>query len=113
MGVKRVIDSANYIKAGDDGADGAATFDFPAVEVLHVDKVSFEITNTGCVGTMQLQESNSGVVFTDSTTNAAITAGTTDFISLDTAAKFVRLRFVRTSGSGLITAHLVAKSVSG
>lgn len=109
---KRVIDGSKYIQVGDAGADGAATFDFPGVEVLHLDKVSFEITNTGCVGTMQLQESNTGAVFKDSTVNAAITAGNTQFISLDTAAKFVRLRYVRTSGSGTIKAHMVAKSNS-
>ena len=111
MSKKTIIENPRYVQAGDPGADGAATFNFPTITALQVDKMSFEIVNTGCNGTMQFQESNSGVEWKDTSSNSSNTSGLTQIGSMDVVTKYVRCRFVRTSGSGLLTIAIVGKSV--
>lgn len=112
---KRVIDNENYVKVGDAGADLAASFTFPIVDVLHLDSASFSVAFTGnCIGTMSIEESNDGVFFNSvSGGSLNIVSGTGGgYVGGSTKAKFVRLRYVRTSGSGTVAVHMVAKSNS-
>lgn len=111
MGVKRVIDSATFISGGDLSAD----FISKEVEILHVDRVGIELVWTGTpTGPFEIQVSNSGVNWTtvDSSIAAAASADF-GFVDLETAAKFIRVFFDRTSGTGTLTAYLTAKSISG
>lgn len=114
MSSKRVIDGSKYIEVADSGADLAANFDFEAVEILHLDKVSFDVKWTGDpTGTLSIQVSNRGEDW--SSIDSTITpAGVSDydFVDVETAAKFIRLSYSRTSGSGTLKAYLVAKSNS-
>ena len=115
MGLKRVIDSAEYIKVGDAGADLAANFDFPAIEVLYLDKVSFEPVWTGTpTGSLNIQVSNNKVNWSsiDSTITPAGT-GDYDYVEKETTSKWIRLSYTRTSGSGTLKTYVVAKSISG
>lgn len=115
MSVKRVIDSAEYIKVGDDGADLAANFDFPEVNILHVDRISFGIAWTGDpTGTVNIQVSNDGIDW--SNINSQMTpAGQSDYDyeEVETTARLIRLSYSRTSGDGTLKAYMVAKSISG
>ncbi len=114
MSSKRVIDSKNYVQVGDPGATLAGTFTFPTVEVLHLDNVSISAFWTGtCVGTLNFLESNDGIIFTQASETISVTTGTSGkYAGIVTKAKFVAIAYARTSGSGTVKIHLVAKSNS-
>ena len=111
MSSKRVIDSANFVSGESAGAD----FTSVPVNILHVDRVALELVWTGTpTGIVEVQVSNTGTNWTavDSTITPA---GSADFgfVEIETSAKFVRVFFDYTSGSGTLSAHLTAKSISG
>lgn len=115
MSVKRVIDNAKYIEVDSAGADLTANFDFPEINILHVDRISFGIAWTGNpVGTVSIQTSNDGIDWTN--INSTMTpAGVPDYDyeQEEVFGRLVRLSYSRTSGSGTLKAYLVAKSISG
>ena len=111
MSVKRVIDSPKFIESGDLSADFTST----PVEILYVDRVGIELVWTGTpTGPFEVQVSNGGTVW-NTINNSVAGAGSADngFVDVETTAKFIRVFFDRTSGTGTLSAHLVAKSISG
>lgn len=111
MSSKRVIDSANFVASGDLSAD----FTSVLVNILHVDRVAIEFAWTGTpTGVIEVQVSNTGNFWTPVDISAAPAGSAAGaFVEIETSAKFVRVFFDRTSGTGTLSAHLTAKSISG
>ena len=113
MGVKRVVDYDKYIVAG----SMAATVTGPSTNILHTDRVGYQIVFTGTpTGTFTAEVSNDETTWEPLTLSVGITAaGSADnhFIDCETAAKFIRLVYTRSSGTGTLDVKLIAKSISG
>lgn len=111
--VKRTIDYGEYIVDGDLSSDvtGAST------NILHTDRVGYQIVYTGTpTGTFSVQVSNDETTWEDLTLSTPVTAsGSADnhFIDCETSAKFIRLKYTSSSGSGTLQVKLTAKSISG
>jgi len=95
-----------------------ATFQTASTNILHMDRVGYQIsfTTSDAIGTFSVEVSNDDTVWVALTLSAAVTAASSDddaFIDVETAAKFVRLVYTRSSGTGTLQAHITGKSISG
>ena len=113
MGSKRVVDYKELIVDGDMSEDITG----PSTNILYTDRVGFQLSWTGTpTGSFSIEVSNDEVVWVALTLSATVTAaGSADdaFIDAETAAKFIRVKYSDTSGSGTLQAHITAKSISG
>ena len=113
MGVKRVIDTYQLITDGDMSSD--VTSD--TTNILYTDRVSYQISYTGTpTGSFSVQISNDETTWENMTLSTAVSAaGSADnhFIDCETGAKYIRLKYTSSSGSGTLQVKLVAKSISG
>lgn len=113
MGVKRTLDYDQLVVDGDMSSDITSA----STNIMNTDRVGYQLSYSGTpTGTFSVQVSNDESVWVDvtfdSTPTAAGQAGT-DFLEVETAAKFVRLVYTATSGTGSLDAHITAKSISG
>ena len=113
MSVKRVVDFSKYLTA----QSMAATVTGASTNVLYTDRVAYQINWTGsAVGIFTVEGSNDEVVWTNlplSTSVTADNAADDAVIEVETALKFVRLLYTRTSGTGTLNAYITAKAISG
>lgn len=113
MSTKRVLDYAALVSAESMGA----SITTEASNILHTDRVGYQIAWTGTpTGAFTVEISNDGSTWVELTLSTAIAAaGSADeaFIDAETAAKFIRLVYTRSSGTGTLNVHITAKSISG
>lgn len=113
MSSKRVVDFGKLIEDESMGA----TITSAATGILHMDRAGYQLVWTGTpTGTFTIEISNDEVSWIDVPLDTAITAaGSADqaFIDLETAAKFTRVVYTRSSGTGTLNVHIVGKSISG
>lgn len=113
MGSKRTLDYDQLIVDGD--MSSSITSD--STNILNTDRVGYQILFTGTpTGTFSVEVSNDEVTWAELTLSTAITAngsGDNAFIDCESAAKFIRLKYTSTSGSGTLQVHITAKSISG
>jgi len=113
MGSKRVIDTYQAITDG----DMSSNITGPSTNILYTDRVSYQLIYTGSpTGTFSVQVSNDETTWEDvafDTTPTASGAGDTDFLEIETGAKFIRLNYTASSGTGTLQAKMTAKSISG
>jgi len=84
------------------GSSLSATANGASIDCQNMSKLSFQVTQTaGSVSwSAVLQLSNDNVNWSDSTATASITAAGSSYIEkVDVAARYCRLRLVRTSGT--------------
>lgn len=113
MSVKRVLDYQNLLVDESMGADITSA----ATNILFLDRVGYQLVWTGTPnGTFYVQVSNDSVTWADLTLSTPVTAsgsGDNAFIDIETGAKYVRLFYDRTSGTGTLDAYITGKSISG
>ena len=113
MSVKRIVDYASLIVNGDLSDDITG----PSTNILYTDRVSFQLSWTGdAEGDFTVEGSNDESVWVNlplSPTVAAAGSADDAVIEVETALKFIRLKFTHSSGTGTLQAHIVAKSISG
>jgi hypothetical protein len=114
MGSKRIVDFDSLLVDQSMGA----TFQSPSTNILYTDRVGYQIsfTTSDAIGTFSVEVSNDESVWVALTLSTPITAASANddaFIDVETAAKFVRLVYTRSSGTGTLQAHMTAKSISG
>lgn len=113
MGSKRVIDNDTLVV----NQSLAATFASASTNILHCDRVGYQLSWTGApVGVFGVDVSNDAVTWIALTLSTPVSGGGAPedaFIDVETAAKYVRLTYTRTSGTGTLQAKLTAKSISG
>jgi hypothetical protein len=113
MSVKRVVDFASYIVDG----DMSANITGDSTNILYTDRVAYQLSWTGTpTGTFTVEGSNDELVWVNLPLDPAVTAaGSADdaVIEVETALKFIRLLYTRSSGSGTLQVHITAKSISG
>lgn len=113
MSSKRVLDYSAYIVDN----DMSASFNGPSSNILHTDRVAYQLTWTGTpTGSFTVEGSNDELVWVNLPLSAAVSAaGSADdaVIEIETALKFIRLVYTRSSGSGNLDVHITAKSISG
>ena len=114
MSVKRVI---NQVEAIVDGSMGGSITQTDPTNIQYMDRVGVQLSWTGTpTGDFTVEVSNDKVVWNELTLSVAITAaGSADdaFIDAETAARFFRVVYTRTSGTGTLQAHIAGKSISG
>lgn len=112
MSSKRVIKNQEYF--ADPAVAGIVTGE--SVDIHGIDRVSFGVFWSGdLLGVLQIQVSNDGTIFTDSkavATEDPAGVGGASNIELETAAGWCRFNFAYTSGTGGMTAKIVAKGYS-
>ena len=113
MGSKRTLDYAELIVDGDMSSNITSS----PTNILHTDRVGCQLTWTGTpTGSFSVEVSNDMTTWITLTLSTSITAsGSADsaFIDVESAAKFVRIKYAATSGTGTLQAHITAKSISG
>lgn len=113
MANKTIVDYPKYVDATSMGA----SINCPSTNIMYVDRVGYQISYTGTpTGTFTVQVSNDNTTWQDLTLSAAVTASGAagnDFIDCETAAKYIRLVYTRTSGTGSLFVALTTKSISG
>ena len=113
MSTKRVVDYSKYIVAG----TMASNVTGPSTNILYTDRVGFQIVYTGTpTGSFSVEVSNDETTWQELTLSTAVSAAGSagnDFIDAETSAKFVRLVYTASSGSGSLDVHITAKSISG
>jgi hypothetical protein len=113
MSVKRILDFESLI------VDGAmvGSITSPATNILYMDRVGYQLSWAGTpTGDFTIEVSNDEVVWVELTLSVPVAAaGSADdaFIDVETAAKFVRVKYTVGSGTGTLQAHITAKSISG
>ena len=111
-GTKRVITPFNIIVDG----DMASNITGDSTNILYTDRVSYQIKYTGTpTGSFSVQVSNDEETWEDLTLSVPVSAiGSADnhFIDAESAANFIRLVYTASSGTGVLQAILVAKSIS-
>ena len=112
MSTKRVLDFDKLIVDGDMSASITAD----GTNILYTDRVGYQIDWTGTpTGDFTVEVSNDEDTWVELTLSTAIAAGgsaDSAFIDVETAAKFVRLKYTRSSGTGTLNVHITAKSIS-
>lgn len=113
MSHKTTIDYSKYI----DAVSMGATITGASTNIMNCDRVGYEIVYTGTpTGTFSVEVSNTGTYWQTLTLSTPVTAsgaGGNDFIDCETASKYCRLIYTRTSGTGTLSVALTAKSISG
>lgn len=86
-------------------------------DFFNADRVGYEIIWTGNpVGSFTVEVSHTGRTWTTLTLSEEITAAGTDdhaFIDIESAAKYIRLKYTRDSGTGTLNAFVCSKSLAG
>ena len=112
MSQKKVLDFAALVVDESMGASVTTA----ASNILYTDRVGYQISWTGTpTGAFTVEISNDETTWVELTLSTPITAsGSADdaFIDAETAAKFIRLVYTRTSGTGTLNVHITAKSIS-
>lgn len=114
MASKRTLD---YDKLVVDGSM-AATLTSPSTNIMHTDRVGYQLswTTADAEGTFSVEVSNDEATWATLTLSTPITAASANdnaYIDCETAAKFIRFKYTRTSGTGTLQAHITSKSISG
>ena len=113
MSSKRTLDFSGLIVDG----DMSSTVTGPSTNILHMDRVGLQLKWTGTpTGTFSVQISNDNTNWIAMDLSSAVSAtGSADdaFIDVESAAKYVRLVYTATSGSGTLNVHITSKSISG
>lgn len=113
MANKTIVDYPKYV----DGTSMGASIDCPSTNIMYVDRVGYQISYTGTpTGTFSVEISNDNATWEAMTLSTAIAAaGSPDnhFIDCETAAKYIRLKYIRSSGTGALYVALTTKSISG
>jgi hypothetical protein len=113
MGSKRTLDYAELVVDGDMSGDITSA----STNILHTDRVGYQLVWTGTpVGTFSVEVSNDDTTWAELTLSTEITGGgaaDNAFIDVETAAKFVRVKWTNSSSTGTLQAHITAKSISG
>jgi hypothetical protein len=113
MGHKTTVDYSKYIDAQSMGASVTG----PSTNIMNTDRVGFQIVWTGSpTGDFTVEISNDATTWTEMTLSTPVAAaGSADnaFIDCESAAKYIRLVYTRTSGTGTLNVHITAKSISG
>ena len=113
MGVKRTLDYSSLVVDGDMSSNITSS----STNILHMDRVGYQLVWTGTpTGDFSVEVSNDDstwqAISFDTTPDAAGSAGS-HFLEIETAAKFIRLKYTAGSGSGTLQAHITGKSISG
>ena len=113
MGSKRTLDYATLVVDG----DMSSNITSDSTNILHMDRVGYQLSWTGTpTGDFYVDVSNDGTTWIEQTLSTAVAAaGSADdaFIDAETAAKYIRFRYVASSGSGTLQAYVTGKSISG
>ena len=114
MSVKRTFEHLTLFV---DESMGATTTSASS-NILHLDRVSYNLSwvTSDAVGTFSIEGSNDDSTWVTITLDTDITAASANdsaLIDVETAAKYVRLKYTRSSGTGTLQAKLVGKSISG
>ena len=113
MSTKRVLDFASLVVDGD--MSGDVTSD--ATNILHLDRIGYQVAWTGTpVGTFSVEVSNDSVTWAAVVLSPAVAAaGSADnaFIDVESAAKFMRIKYTAGSSTGTLNIHITGKSISG
>jgi hypothetical protein len=114
MGSKRTLDYSELIVDG----DMSATLTSDSTDILNIDRVSYNLsfTTSDAVGTFSVEVSNDNSTWVTVALDTGVTAASADdeaLIDVETAARYIRLKYARSSGSGTLQAHIVGKSISG
>ena len=113
MGSKRVLDPQQVVVDGDMSSDVTTS----ATQIMHTDRPSYEIAWTGTpTGTFSVEVSHTGNNWSEVSLSSPITAaGSADsaFVDIESGAKYVRLKYTASSGSGTLNAWVASKSISG
>lgn len=111
MSVKRTLDYSDLIVNG----DMSSSITSSSTNILYTDRVGYQLVWTGTPsGTFTLEVSNDETTWVSVDTGILASGAAGDaFIDFETAAKFVRLVYTASSGSGTLNAHITAKSISG
>lgn len=113
MGSKRTLSYSELIVDGDMSEDITG----PSTNILHLDRVSFQLVWTGSpTGSFDFEVSNDETTWVAVTLSSSITAsgsGDTAMVDIETGAAYIRVKYNDTSGTGTLQAHIVAKSISG
>lgn len=107
---KANIENLSYLSAH----SLAETFNCDAINMEDMDNLAIVLHWTGsAVGAFTMQMSNDGIVWASKTLSPTVTpnnAEATALIDITTAAKYVRLVYTATSGTGSVSASLFAKA---
>ena len=112
MGSKRNYENDEYLKDESMGV----SIDGEKIDIFGMDRVGFQLAWTGTpTGTFGIDVSNDGETWIALTLDTSVVAaGAADeaFIDAETAARWIRLNYARTSGTGTLNVHTTAKSIS-
>lgn len=113
MANKTTVDYPKYV----DGTSMGASINCPSTNIMFVDRVGYQISYTGTpTGDFTVEVSNDNSTWQELTLSTPISAAGApgnDFIDCETAAKYIRLVYTRTSGTGSLYVALTTKSISG
>ncbi len=113
MGSKRVVDFSELVVDG----DMSSNITSPSTNILHLDRIGYQISWTGTPnGSFSVEVSNDDSTWVALTLSASVTAsGSADdaFIDVESACKFIRLKYTASSSTGTLQAHITGKSISG
>jgi hypothetical protein len=113
MSVKRILDFNDLV------VDGAmvGSITSPSTNILYMDRVGYQLSWTGTpTGTFSVEVSNDDAIWAPLTLSVPITAaGSADnaYIDVETAAKFVRVKYTVGSSTGTLQVAIAGKSISG
>ena len=112
MSGKTTQETTSYIAAG----DMSGTITGSTLDIWDIDLMSFQIDYTGTpTGTFSVEVSNDEATWTELTLSTAVlAAGSADnhFIDCETSARYIRLKYTFTSGTGSLDAKSFGKSRS-
>jgi hypothetical protein len=113
MGVKRTLDYDQLVVDGDMSSNITSA----STNILNLDRVGYQLSWSGTpTGDFTVEISNDETNWIEMTLSATISAaGSADtaFIDCETAAKFIRLVYTSSSGSGTLQVKITGKSISG
>lgn len=113
MGVKRSLNYSELVVSGDMSGDVTS----PSTDILNMDRVGYQISWSGTpTGDFSVEVSNDNSTWIALTLSAVVAAaGSADdaFIDVETASKYIRLKYTASSGTGSLNVHITGKSISG
>lgn len=113
MGTKRVKINDKYLVAQSLGA----SFNGGSIDLLTFDKLCLQLVWVGnagsAIGTFGIEVSNDASTWVAMTISPAVAPASNDsagVIDIETGARYARLIYTRTSGTGTVTVKTVSKS---